>query len=96
MSIRAYRVIKRAETAKENSFNAWNDEAIMDFILAHGDTIDQRNEEGAGVLEVSIECLEELVKTLTAKEDTYQRKAILADIAIEKKAGNTHVDYELF
>jgi hypothetical protein len=92
MSVRAHR-IKKIDFEKQETFNLWHDEKLMDFLNEHGiyDTLN----ECCGLTELPVSVLEEAIKEV--KElDKYTRKAIEKDIAWAKKNKEDYIQYYCF
>lgn len=91
MSIRAYRITK-IENVASPSWNISHNENILDFLS--NDLWDGRNYDGAGIIEVRVECLEQLLEEDSGvKLDEYEREAIAKDIAWANKRGNDYIQY---
>ena len=86
MSVRAYRLLKYA---KNETFNLWHDEELMNYLEGRGGL--NLNEDGAGLIEVSTRVLEEALKT--CEIDDYTRKSIEKDIADVKAKGEDWLTY---
>ena len=56
MSVRAYKIITK-EVEKEPSFNLWNDSDLLDMLMSRGEYTDNRNDEGSGSIEFSVESI---------------------------------------
>ena len=105
MSVRAYRVLIPAQLEDEPAFNLWREPEILRFI-EEGDSV-VHLEGGAGNIEVSVETLENLIKSLKvhpekytdesdSNPDEYIRatiKGIQKTVDDEKERGNTYVAF---
>ena len=95
MSVRAYKVITKT-LKDEASFNMWHDKDLLDFFEKEGHIADQRNEDGQGQIELSVEVLQRAIDNYKWETSDYRQEAILEDIADAKKAREEYVLYECF
>lgn len=84
MSVRAYRVIE-IKTEKNESFNLWHDDDLMEWLRANAPIDDQLNGDGAGLIEISVEDMGKALSELAIKD--YRREAIQNDIDASKDTG---------
>lgn len=90
MSVRAYRVLK-IETAGE-SFNLWHDIEVTRWLEKNTGFFESMVD-GTGVMDVSIEDLEEMLKEIGDKIPEHVKKNIRDDIEFAKKQGDDYVTY---
>ena len=95
MSVRAYKIVKRAVTDEFPTFNLWHNQKIVDWIEANTDySLSGISENGGGTLELSIEEMEALLK---AKEITdEEKKSFEEDLRWAKEHNEDHITYECF
>lgn len=94
MSVRAYRVNSK-DIEKDNSFNLWHDEKIMDF-LEDGGYLDNYNENG-GSLCLSVEALEQIIEEIKDDKEYESRvESIKNDIKWAKEKKDTEIEYECY
>lgn len=98
MSVRAHRIIK-VEYAPNSSFNLYSDTKLVEFLEANNDLgfYRQMNDNGGGVVTVSIETLQQAVDQADELElDEDDVKTLREDIEAGKKSGLECVDYDCF
>lgn len=95
MSVRAYRIIK-IERAEDSSFNLWHDTELLEELLDSEGALDQRNNDGGGFIEVSVDGLKSVLKNKKLKLEKYIKDALKADIAFAKKKRDDYILYECF
>ena len=98
MSVRAHRILK-VEYAPEVSFNLYGDQKLVEFLEHENDLgfYRQMNDNGGGVVTVSIETLQRAIdqaKELELDDDTV--KVLREDIAAAQADNNESVDYDCF
>ena len=102
MSVRAYRTETKTENGKvwsstvsEPTFNCWNDTELSEFLRNHGDTSDQTNMDGCGVICVSFDALKDAIEN--QKELGYDNdvlESLKADLATIEEGD--FIDYDCF
>lgn len=80
MSVRAYKILKPIETAKEPLFNLWHDEEVMDA-LENADCIITRSGGDISGIEINTETAEMLLKNY--KGDDKFTKNIFKQLAAD-------------
>ena len=92
MSRKAYRRIK-LELADDYSFGLWGDDLLNFFEMNDG--YDDYTAY-SGVIEITVNLLEEAVKYFNWKKDDYRLEAIKKDIAWAKENNKDFVIYDCF
>jgi len=98
VSVRAHRILS-VEYAPETSFNLWHDEKLVEFLERNNDLgfYRQMNDDGSGVVTVSIEALQKAIDEAEELElDEATVRVLGEDIAAAKLANNEYVDYDCF
>ncbi len=91
MSIRAFKIVE-IKYKKDETFNLWHDENLMDFLDRKG--IYETLTEGSGITEIAVKDLEEAVeKNKVTNLSPKTEKAIKKDIAWAKKRGEDYIQY---
>lgn len=75
MSVRAYKVITK-EIEKEPSFNLWHNGDLMDMLMSRGEYTDNRNDEGCGSIEFSVDSIRYALKHFKWEENDYRKKQL--------------------
>lgn len=93
MSVRAYRV-NSMEMQEEPTFNLWHDSGIMDCLEADGFTVDGTD---GGMLEVSVEALENAIKNAKTFEiDDEIITSLKEDIKWAKEKNEDYIQYNCY
>lgn len=80
MSVRAYKVITK-ELEQSPSFNLWHDSDLLDMLMSRGEYTDNRNDEGSGSIEFSVESIRYALKHFKWENDDYRKKQLKKDVA---------------
>jgi hypothetical protein len=94
MGIRAHRVDVMKYAA--NSTFSYHDDDLIDRIFDAEGTIDGRNWEGYGIVEIRVEALEEALVAEGIELDEGVRQNLKGDIAWAKANGRSGVMYDCF
>jgi len=89
MSVRAYRV-EKIERCPQETFNLWHDAELVLFLEEHG-SLTTLDDDLAGLVDVSVELLEQAIKGLTIADDV--REALQQDIDKAKAKGEDYIQY---
>lgn len=95
MSVSAYRV-NTLEYASQPTFNCSYEAELFDYLLNDVRVFDGRNNDGVGIIEVSLELLSEALDHDGLQISGNTRASIEADMAWAREKGRDYIQYDCF
>ena len=94
MSVHAHRVNK-LEYKEGTSFNLWENEDLVTFLLEENSTTAQRLNAGTGMVDIAAETIEKALEEIKNLEPCI-KEALAEDLAWAKKNDKEYILYDCF